>query len=134
MKTCVTSPHVVELIVTSDPEPLSPSFPIFLKIAIILTFRVITVLLFLLIYIQVSIPEQKFSKFIWKVTHRIYFCVQVLWLDNNIVSLCSISKFLRVAIVCLFLSLCSIALCEHNANDVSIPLLMTILVVSRLEL
>lgn len=134
MKTCVTSPHVVELIVTSDPEPLSPSFPIFLKIAIILTFRVITVLLFLLIYIQVSIPEQKFSKFIWKVTHRIYFCVQVLWLDNNIVSLCSISKFLCVAIVCLFLSLCSIALCEHNANDVSIPLLMTILVVSRLEL
>lgn len=134
MKTCVTSPHVVELIVTSDPEPLSPSFPIFFKIAIILTFRVITVLLFLLIYIQVSIPEQKFSKFIWKVTHRIYFCVQVLWLDNNIVSLCSISKFLCVAIVCLFLSLCSIALCEHNANDVSIPLLMTILVVSRLEL
>lgn len=57
MKTCVTSPHVVELIVTSDPEPLSPSFPIFFKIAIILTFRVITVLLFLLIYIQVSIPE-----------------------------------------------------------------------------
>ena len=45
-------------------------------------------------------------------------------------SVCSISKFLCVAIVCLFLLLCSIALCEHNTNDVSIPLLMTILVVS----
>lgn len=57
MNTCVTSPQVEELIVTSVPEPLSPSFPIFLKIAIVLTFRVITVLLFLLSYIELSIPE-----------------------------------------------------------------------------